>query len=138
LQQPRARQQCGVGHVAHLEDVEFPLHEGNDPLVMEVGDDRGRSQSDVRQTPQRGGERLRPLLARGRRNVVVLGVGLRQRHLAGVGKGRHRRCGGRTTPSPNTRCSTSSCTPGTAPCASPAVQTSSRRCGPPGAPASRS
>jgi hypothetical protein len=31
--------------------------------VVEVGEDRGRSQSSVRQTPQRTNERLQPLLA---------------------------------------------------------------------------
>jgi hypothetical protein len=42
VQQPRARQHCGVGLLGHLEDAELPLHEGDDPLVVQVGEDRGR------------------------------------------------------------------------------------------------
>jgi hypothetical protein len=42
----------------------------------------------------------------------MLGVSLRLQHLAGVGGGRHLRCGGRATPSPTPRCWTSSCTGG--------------------------
>jgi hypothetical protein len=53
--------------------------------MVEVGEDRGRSQSGVCQTPQRVGERLQPLLARGGRHAVVPGVGLRHKNLVGVG-----------------------------------------------------
>jgi hypothetical protein len=38
VQQPRTRQRHRVGLVAHLENVELPLHEGNNPPVMEVGE----------------------------------------------------------------------------------------------------
>jgi hypothetical protein len=37
VQQPRTRQRRRVGRFAHLVDTELPLHEGDDPPVVEVG-----------------------------------------------------------------------------------------------------
>jgi hypothetical protein len=37
----------------HLEDAELPLHERNDPPVVEVRENRGRGQPGVRQSLQR-------------------------------------------------------------------------------------
>jgi hypothetical protein len=42
-QQPRLRQGHGVGLFVHLEDAEPSLHERNDPPVVEVSENRGRS-----------------------------------------------------------------------------------------------
>jgi hypothetical protein len=49
----RARQRHGVGRLAHLVDVELPLHEGNDPPVVVVHEDRSRAQPSVSQALQR-------------------------------------------------------------------------------------
>jgi hypothetical protein len=51
--QPRARQRHGVGRLVHIEDAELPLHEGNDPPVVKVREDRSRTQPSVRQALQR-------------------------------------------------------------------------------------
>jgi hypothetical protein len=84
-QQPRIRQRDGVRVLAHLEDEETPLHEGDDPPVVVVGEDASRGQPAVRQVLQRGHERVQPRLVRGRRYPVVPGGGLLPQHLAGVG-----------------------------------------------------
>jgi hypothetical protein len=38
----------------HLEDAERPLHQGNDPPVMEIREDAPRGQPIIRQGLQRG------------------------------------------------------------------------------------
>jgi hypothetical protein len=53
MYQPRARQCHRVGRLVHLEDAEPPLHEGDDPPVVEVRENRGRAQPGVRQALQR-------------------------------------------------------------------------------------
>jgi hypothetical protein len=83
---------------------------GADLLVVKVRENRSHPQPGIRQALQRGQERIQPRLVRGGRHVVVLGVGLLLQHLAGVGGGRCRRCGGRTTPSPIPHCWMSSAT----------------------------
>jgi hypothetical protein len=50
-------------HLAHLEDVEPPLHEGDDPPVMEVRDNRSRAQPGVHQVLQLEQSGLQPVLA---------------------------------------------------------------------------
>jgi hypothetical protein len=37
VQQLRTRQHRRAGRVSHLVDAELPLHEGDDPPVVEVG-----------------------------------------------------------------------------------------------------
>jgi hypothetical protein len=68
--------------------------------VVEVGEDAPRGQPAVRQVLQRGQERVQPRLVRRRRHLVVPGGSLLPQHLAGVGGGRGRHCGGRTTRTP--------------------------------------
>jgi hypothetical protein len=51
--QPRACLRHRVGHLFHLEDAEPPLHEGDDPPVVKVRENRGRTQPGVRQDLQR-------------------------------------------------------------------------------------
>jgi hypothetical protein len=48
----RLRQRHGVGRLIHLENAESPLHEGDDPPVVEVREDRGCAQPGVRQALQ--------------------------------------------------------------------------------------
>jgi hypothetical protein len=48
-QQPRFRQRDGVRVLAHVEDAERPLHQGDDPPVVEVGEDAPRIQPAIRQ-----------------------------------------------------------------------------------------
>jgi hypothetical protein len=47
------RQRHGVGRLVHLEDAELPLHEGDDPPVVEIRENRCRTQPGVRQALQR-------------------------------------------------------------------------------------
>jgi hypothetical protein len=49
----RERQRYRVSRLLHLEDAELPLHEGDDPPVVEVRENRGRAQPGVRQALQR-------------------------------------------------------------------------------------
>jgi hypothetical protein len=56
LKHPRPRQRDGVRCLRHLEDAEWPLHQGDDPLVVEEGEDSPRGQPAARQVPQRGQE----------------------------------------------------------------------------------
>jgi hypothetical protein len=53
MYQPRAHQRHRVGCLFHLEDAEPPLHEGNDPPVVKVRENRGRAQPGIRQALQR-------------------------------------------------------------------------------------
>jgi hypothetical protein len=46
--------------LAHLVDTELPLHEGDDPPVVEVGEDQSRAQPSVRRALQREQGRLQP------------------------------------------------------------------------------
>jgi hypothetical protein len=46
-QQLRTRQRHRVGRLAHLIDAELPLHEGDDPPMKEVREDRSRPQPGV-------------------------------------------------------------------------------------------
>jgi hypothetical protein len=43
----------GVGLLVHLGDAEPPLHERDDPLVVEVRENQGRAQPGVHQSLQR-------------------------------------------------------------------------------------
>jgi hypothetical protein len=52
VHQPRARQRHEVCRLVHLVDAELPLHEGNDPPVVEVREDRSSAQPSVRQALQ--------------------------------------------------------------------------------------
>jgi hypothetical protein len=61
-QQPRLRQRNGVRVLVHLEDAEQPLHQGDDPPVVKVGEDAPRGQPAVCQVLQRGHERVQPRL----------------------------------------------------------------------------
>jgi hypothetical protein len=56
VQQPRLHQRHGVSLFMHLEDAEPPLHEGDDPPVVELGEDRGRRQPVVCQHLQDRGQ----------------------------------------------------------------------------------
>jgi hypothetical protein len=69
---------------------------------------------------------------RGRRHPVVPGGGPLPEHLANVGGGRGRRCGGRTTPAPSPSCWRSSCRACTPPYARSALRLPSRRRAPHG------
>jgi hypothetical protein len=51
--QPRAHQRHRVGRLVHLEDMELPRHERDDPPVVEVRENRGRAQPGIRQALQR-------------------------------------------------------------------------------------
>jgi hypothetical protein len=53
VQQPQVRQRRRVGLFTDLVDAELPLHEGDDPPLVEVGEDRSRAQPGVRQALQR-------------------------------------------------------------------------------------
>jgi hypothetical protein len=85
MQEPRVCQRRRVGHLAHLVNTELPLHEGGDPPVVKVREDRSRPQPGIRQALQHGQERIQLRLVRGGRHIVVPGVGLLHQHLAGVG-----------------------------------------------------
>jgi hypothetical protein len=56
VQEPRTRQGRRVGRLSHLVDAELPLHEGDDPPMVEVGEDRSRAKPGVRQALQCGQE----------------------------------------------------------------------------------
>jgi hypothetical protein len=65
-QQPRLRQRDGVRVLVHLKDAGRPLHQGDDPPVMEVRENAPRSQAAVRQILQLVQERVQPRLVRRR------------------------------------------------------------------------
>jgi hypothetical protein len=75
-----------VGRLVHIEDAEPPLHEGDDPPVVKVRENRRRTQPGVRQALQRLQGRLQPVLARRRRHAVPPRVGLLLQKLGGVGQ----------------------------------------------------
>jgi hypothetical protein len=85
LRCPRSRQRDGIHRLGHLEDAERPLHQGDDPPVVEMGEDYFRGQPAARQVPQRLQERFQPPPVLGRRHPVVPGVGPLPEHQAGVG-----------------------------------------------------
>jgi hypothetical protein len=85
MYQPRARQCHRVGRLVHLEDAELPLHEGDDPPVVEVRENRGRAQPGVRQALQREQGSLQPVLVRRGGEAMPPGVNLLPQNLAGVG-----------------------------------------------------
>jgi hypothetical protein len=60
LQHPRPRQRDGVRRLGHLEDAERPLHQGDDPPVVEEGEDGPRGQPTVRAARAPGSEKIRP------------------------------------------------------------------------------
>jgi hypothetical protein len=64
--------------------VERPLHLGDDPPVVEVGEDDLRSQPTARQIPQRGQKRVKPIPVLGRGHPVMPGGGSLPEHQAGV------------------------------------------------------
>jgi hypothetical protein len=57
-QQPRLRQRHEVSLLVHLEDVERPLHQRDDPPVMEIREDAGRVLPCICQVLQRGQRRI--------------------------------------------------------------------------------
>jgi hypothetical protein len=85
LQHPRPRQRDGVRRLGHLEDAERPLHQGDDPPVVEEGKDGPRGQPAARQIPQRGQRRVQPIPVLGRGHPMAPGVGPLPEHQTGVG-----------------------------------------------------
>jgi hypothetical protein len=85
LKHPRPHQRDGVRRLRHLEDAEWPLQQGDDPPVVEEGEDSPRGQPAARQVPQRGQKRVQPPLMLDRRHPVAPGVGLLPEHQTGVG-----------------------------------------------------
>jgi hypothetical protein len=62
-----------------------PRHQGDDPPVVEEGEDGPRGPPAARQIPQRGQKRVQPIPVLGRGHPVAPGVGPLPEHQTGVG-----------------------------------------------------